>query len=144
MNLHPLYQVFVYGSLREGFRHPAYEYIKRYFELVSPATVMGLLYDMGEYPAAVATDSDARIVGELYRIREVDEFEWAMAQLDDYEGVAPEDGEPQLYRREKTTVILPNGSTTEAWIYWYSGDVSGRPRVTSGDVLEYLRAKGGL
>jgi gamma-glutamylcyclotransferase (GGCT)/AIG2-like uncharacterized protein YtfP len=32
-----IYQVFVYGSLRKGFLHPAYQYISRYFSLVGEA-----------------------------------------------------------------------------------------------------------
>lgn len=138
MNRIPAYQLFVYGSLRKGFLHPAYEYISRYFDFVSDARVKGLLYDMGDYPAAVPTEGDATIVGELYAIRETDEFDWAMAQLDDYEGIHPEENEPALYRRDMATVILPEGNTTQAWIYWFDGDVSGRPQVESGDVLAYL------
>lgn len=144
MNLDPQHQLFVYGSLREGFRHPAYEYIRRYFEFVSPAHVPGSLYDMGDYPAAIPATGDSRIIGELYRIRETDEFEWAMGQLDDYEGVIVEREEPQLYRREMTDVLLPEGKVTKAWIYWFNGDVTGKQKIQSGDVLEYLRAKGGF
>ena len=46
------YQLFVYGSLLSGFKSPAYDYISRYFDLVSDGKVKGLLFDMGEYPAA--------------------------------------------------------------------------------------------
>ena len=135
--LAPSYQLFVYGSLRKGFLSPAYEYISRYFDFVSDAQVKGLIYDMGEYPAAVPAATDGGIIGELYRIREVDEFDWALAQLDDYEGVNPEAGEPQLYRRERTEVQLADGRQTEAWIYWFNGDTSGKPLVESGDILQY-------
>jgi gamma-glutamylcyclotransferase (GGCT)/AIG2-like uncharacterized protein YtfP len=79
-------QVFVYGSLRSGFHHPAYAYISRYFTLVSEGKVKGSLYDMGEYPAAIPSEKDQFIIGELYRINSPEEFEWAIAQLDDYEG----------------------------------------------------------
>lgn len=138
MNLLPDYQLFVYGSLRRGFHHAAYEYIRRYFEFVSDATVPGILYDMGEYPAAVPADTAAKIIGELYRIREIDEFDWAIGQLDDYEGVHPEENEPLLYRRDKTIVTLADGSTTSAWIYWFNGEITGKPVIASGDVLKYV------
>jgi gamma-glutamylcyclotransferase (GGCT)/AIG2-like uncharacterized protein YtfP len=141
MHFLPEYQLFVYGSLRRGFQHDAYEYIRRYFTYVGEASVKGLLYDMGEYPAAVPANTEATIVGELYRIREIDEFEWAMGQLDDYEGIYPEAGEAPLYRRERATVRLGNDVSTEAWIYWFNGSVEGRPVVASGDVLEYRRSK---
>ena len=64
-----IYQLFVYGSLRSGFRSAAYEYISRYFDLVGDAKVKGLLFDLGDYPAAKPTDEEKFIVGELYSIR---------------------------------------------------------------------------
>lgn len=133
-------QVFVYGSLRSGFQHPAYQYISRYFMLVNSARVKGLLYDMGEYPAAIPTDEENYITGELYRIKNQDEFSWAMAQLDDYEGLNTENNEPALYRREET-IVYAGDYATKAWIYWYNGEITGKPLVQSGDVLQYLAEK---
>ena len=53
---------------------------------------------MGEYPAALPTTEDKFIIGELYKIKNEDEFGWAMGQLDDYEGVVVEDDpQQQLY-----------------------------------------------
>lgn len=133
-------QLFVYGSLRSGFHHPAYAYISRYFHLVAEASVKGTLYDMGEYPAALPTEDVHRIVGELYRINNPDEFSWAMAQLDDYEGLHVEAGETPLYRRDVVTVDTAAGAS-QAWIYWFNGSTEGRPVVESGDVLAYLHQK---
>lgn len=130
-------QVFVYGSLRQGFNSPAFEYMTRYFNLAGPGKVQGKLYDLGEYPAAIPSSEQAYIVGELFTIKSDEEFNWAMAQLDDYEGVFPAEDEPVLYRRDIATVLLDNGEKQEAWIYWYAGSVEGHPLVTSGDVLQY-------
>jgi len=141
MNLLPDYQLFVYGSLRRGFHHAAYEYIRRYFDFVSDARVQGILYDMGEFPAAVPTTTGEVIVGELYRIREIDELDWALGQLDDYEGVNPEENEPLLYRRDRSIVVLPDGTETTAYIYWFNGDTTGKPIIASGDVLQYVSGK---
>lgn len=135
-----IYYLFVYGSLRSGFQSPAYEYISRFFVLAGPAKVKGRLYDLGTYPAGVPAEEEAYITGELYRIREDNEFSWAMGQLDDYEGVDPEAEEERLYRRDIAEVDC-EGQTIKAWIYWYSGDVSGRPVISSGDMLQYLRDK---
>jgi gamma-glutamylcyclotransferase (GGCT)/AIG2-like uncharacterized protein YtfP len=30
---------------------------------------------------------------------------------------------------------------SRAWIYWYNGDVTGKPVVASGDMLEYIKAR---
>ncbi len=132
-----LLKLFVYGSLRSGFQHPAYGYISRYFQLCSPATVQGRLYDMGTYPAAVPAE-DGRLIGELYECVRPDEFNYAIAQLDDYEGIYPENGEPALYRRDQAEVTLPDNSKTIAWIYWYHGDITGKPVIAHGDGLKYL------
>lgn len=135
-----VYQLFVYGSLRSGFRSPAYEYISRFFTFIGEAKVRGILYDLGEYPAAVPSTEDKFIIGELYSITNESEFSWAIGQLDDYEGVTVEDDEEKLYYRDLAEVLI-NDSITSAWMYWYNGDVSGRPQIESGDVLQYIRDK---
>jgi gamma-glutamylcyclotransferase (GGCT)/AIG2-like uncharacterized protein YtfP len=132
--------LFVYGSLRSGFHHPAYQYISRYFHALGPARVKGTLYDMGTFPAARPDGPGTYIVGELYQIKQKDEWDWAIGQLDDYEGVQADEEGPALYERNLVTVEI--GDKTEiAWIYWYAGAVGERPIVSSGDVLEYLQRK---
>ena len=96
-------RLFVYGSLRSGFQHSAYQYIRDYFIFQGAATVKGQLYDLGEYPAAIPTQTENYIKGELYILRNEDEFGWAMGQLDDYEGVNAEIGEIALYKRAIAT-----------------------------------------
>jgi gamma-glutamylcyclotransferase (GGCT)/AIG2-like uncharacterized protein YtfP len=133
-------KLFVYGSLRSYFRSPAYDYIARYFDLIGEATVPGKLFDMGEYPAAVPSSDGAVIKGELYVIRNEREFAWAICQLDDYEGVLVEPHEAPLYRREIVEVLL-DGALVPAWIYWFNGDVHGKPAIASGDTIEYQQNK---
>ena len=140
MNKPEVFQLFVYGSLRSGFRSPAYEYISQYFDLVGDAKVRGLLFDLGTYPAAKPTPENKFIIGELYRVRHQNEFTWAMGQLDDYEGVTVAYDEMQLYRRELTEVYCDD-KVTHAWIYWYNGNVNDKPVIESGDVLLYMEQK---
>ena len=135
-----IYQLFVYGSLRSGFRSPAYEYISRFFDLVGDAKVRGKLFDLGDYPAAKPSDEEKFIIGELYCIRNKKQFSWAMGQLDDYEGVNGAFDEVSLYRRDVVDVHI-HDETTKAWIYWYHGDVEGKPVIESGDVLQYMQKK---
>ncbi len=134
------YNLFVYGSLRSGFQSPVYEYISRFFNLVGNAKVKGKLFDLGSYPAGVPCEGDFYIIGELYQTINTNDFSWAIGQLDDYEGVNVEADEVKLYRRE-TAEIYYNGEAIPAWIYWYNGDVSGKPEITSGDMMEYLNKK---
>ena len=135
-----VYQVFAYGSLRSGFHSPAYEYISRYFNFLGEAKVKGELFDLGTYPAARPTDQNKFIIGELYRIKNENEFPWAMGQIDDYEGVSVAFDEMLLYRREIAEVHIDN-KITNAWIYWYIGDIKDKPVIESGDVLQYMEQK---
>jgi gamma-glutamylcyclotransferase (GGCT)/AIG2-like uncharacterized protein YtfP len=134
------FQLFVYGSLRKDFNHPAHQFISRYFNFIGAAKVQGVLYDLGEYPAAIPTTENRFIKGELYAIKLADEFNYAMAQLDDYEGLIVEEGGRPLYIRELVNVYL-NDSSVQAWMYWYNNSVSGFPIIENGDVLEYMRSK---
>lgn len=143
MNNPQVYQLFVYGSLRSGFRSPAYEYMSNYFMLVGEAKVKGQLFDLGSYTGAKPTEENKFIIGELYRIKNENEFSWAMGQLDDYEGVNVAFDEVQLYRRAIAEVYIDN-KITHAWIYWYNGDISGKPVIESGDMLRYMEQKNNL
>ncbi|MEI9808447.1 MAG: gamma-glutamylcyclotransferase family protein [Bacteroidota bacterium] len=80
------------------------------------------------------------MAGELYIIKDESEFSWAFGQLDDYEGVNVESDEVQLYRRELSEVMTGDEKVT-AWMYWYNRDVSGKPEITSGDIIEYIKSK---
>ena len=37
------HRLFVYGSLRKGFHHPAYQYISGHFDFIGPATVKSIV-----------------------------------------------------------------------------------------------------
>lgn len=132
--------LFVYGSLRSGFKSPAYEYISKYFCFLGNAKVKGELYDMGHFPAAIPTHENRFLVGELYCINDPEEFEWALAQLDDYEGINPESGIKPDYKREQVQVYLGK-DIIPAWIYWYNLPIYNRPLIESGDVLDFIRLK---
>lgn len=141
MNDSGVYKLFVYGSLRSGFRSPAYEYISRFFSFAGDAKVRGKLFDLGPYPAGISSNEETYITGELYKMKNDLEFGWAFAQLDDYEGVSVEPDEIQLYKRELVDVFMGDDVPTLAWIYWYNGNVEGKPLIESGDLIQYLQQK---
>ena len=140
MDKNPTYQLFVYGSLRSGFRNPAYKYLADFFTLIGEAVVHGKFYDKGEYPVAIPSKEDALIHGELYAANNAEGFEWAIAQLDDYEGLNVENGEKPLYKRELVEVFQ-DGKTSLAWIYWYNDSVDGMEEIITGDILKYIQQK---
>ena len=95
---------------------------------------------MGSYPAGMPSHDNSFISGELYKINRESDFSWVIGQLDDYEGVNVEPDEMQLYRREITEAFIDK-HIAHAWIYWYNGDVSGKPLIASGDLIQYLQEK---
>ena len=132
--------LFVYSSLRKGFQQAAYDYLTRYFTFIDDAKVKGKLSDLGNQPVATPTAEEKYIIGELYKLN-IENGSYVFGQLDDYEGINPEEGQVALFRRGLTEVFADNGLITEAWVYWYDGDVSGRPILESGDVTHYLNSK---
>ncbi len=134
-------QLFVYSSLRTGFHQQAYEYLARFFSFVSMGKVNGTFRDSGTELIATPTSENTFIKGELYSLNKEDDLSWVFSQLDEYEGLIPAQDEPILYRRELTSVYKDDGSITDAWIYWYDGDVSGKPVIDIDDVFEYLKSK---
>lgn len=133
-------QLFFYSSLRSGFRNPMYHYLTQYFHLKGEAVVKGRFFDKGQYPVALPTTEDHFITGELYEVNNPEEFNWAIEQLDDYEGINTENGEQPLYRRAKVEVYQ-QGETSVAWIYWFNQSVEGMPFVETGDVFTYMQDK---
>lgn len=135
------YNLFVYGSLRSGFQHPAYQYLKDFFRPLGDGLVKGRFYDKGEYPVAVPTTEEAYLIGELYEANNPESFHWAIAQLDDYEGLNVMPGEAPLYRRELVEVIHNGSSLINAWIYWYNESTEDLPPIATGDIFIYLQQK---
>ena len=130
--------LFVYGSLHSGFKNPAYEYLSQHFELIGTAVTQGALYHNDKYPIAVATTENYYIKGELYKIKKMEEFDWVMAQLDDYEGLNVMPGETSLYKRA-TTEVNTGDDKVAAWVYWYNGSVVGMEQIPSGDIFDFFK-----
>ena len=131
--------LFVYGTLRRGFKNDAYAYISGYFDYAGDAKTKGYLYNNGAFPVAVPTEENHLLHGELYTIRHDYEYDYAMMQLDDYEGVNTEEGESPKYVRRISKVYTPNGEV-DAWVYWYNGAIEGLDLIHSGDMLEYIQS----
>ena len=129
-------QLFVYSSLRKGFHQHTHDYISRFFNFVCPAKVKGIVSEINGELFATASDGNTFIQGELFRLNDEHDFSYVFGQLDDYEGLIVEQGERPLYRRELTKVVTPGEEDTNAWIYWYNGEVTGKP-INSGNTVEF-------
>lgn len=125
--------IFVYGTLRAGYAHETQTLLGRRADLVSGASVRGVLYDLGDYPGLVVGASDTDSVrGDVYRLHPPTADE-TLRLLDAYEGCGPDDPEPHEYRRDRVPVRLDSGESTKAWAYVLVRDVRGLQRIPSGD-----------
>jgi gamma-glutamylcyclotransferase (GGCT)/AIG2-like uncharacterized protein YtfP len=124
-------QLFVYGTLRSGMSHR--HVLEGRATLVCEASVGGSLFDVGEYPGAVASASPSdRVVGELYRV-DVAEAAALFAELDRYEGFDPARPASSEFVRVRIGARTEGGGSVEAWMYRYNRPTRGLKRIGSGD-----------
>lgn len=123
--------LFVYGTLRRSPAHPKHALLRETATPLGDARVRGLLYRVAAYPGLVLDATAGWVLGELYRLRDLD----VLARLDAYEGAGPHDSEPREYRRIRTVVRCPDGQDVEAWVYEYAWPTAGLPIIATGDFL---------
>lgn len=122
-----------YGTLMRAFDACKRLEVADRLSFVSTCYLSGDLYDLGHFPGAVPGDGSIR--GELFRLR--DPQVWAV--LDRYEGYDPNQETASLFLRRRVKLEAPTDQT--AWVYWYNGDPTGHPQVTSGDWAVYVRGR---
>lgn len=127
--------LFVYGTLMTAAASsPLGQSQRAQLQAVSrsigPATISGLLYDLGSYPALVADDAaGGRVHGEVLLLASPDA---TLAWLDIYEGIDADRPEANEYARIRRQVKLADGSLIEAWVYVYCRSIVGLPLIKSG------------
>jgi gamma-glutamylcyclotransferase (GGCT)/AIG2-like uncharacterized protein YtfP len=125
--------LFVYGTLRRGSSALMSELLAGEATYVGDATVSGVLYDTGSFPACVPTsDPTQRVHGEVYALRD-ESAGTLLAQLDQYEGYSPDERYGSLFVREYARVRFDDGSEELAWIYRFNNSLDQARRIPSGD-----------
>jgi gamma-glutamylcyclotransferase (GGCT)/AIG2-like uncharacterized protein YtfP len=143
--------VFVYGTLLSQLNHPLNKKMLKEGILIGDGFVMGSMYDVGEYPAAIPSQ-ESIILGEVYKIPETFFFE-----LDDYEGYNPYNLNDSLYKRKKTKVYLIDKKDISdkdsllknkekyhklfCWIYWYNKPINHLKKIQENSYIDYLHNK---
>ncbi|HEX9003779.1 MAG TPA: gamma-glutamylcyclotransferase family protein, partial [Blastocatellia bacterium] len=62
--------LFVYGTLQPAAAPPELKEIMDRWRKVGSGTVLGQLFDLGEYPGAVLdANSTSRVIGDVYELR---------------------------------------------------------------------------
>lgn len=99
--------------------------------LLGPASISGLLFDVGPYPAAVLTSTGReRIHGEVWRLPA--RRRWMLDLLDRYEGCAPGSPVPHAYVRRRVHVATGDGGTVAVWMYLWNRPLGSMPRIDGG------------
>ena len=129
--------VFFYGTLMTPFNRTGRLRLDQHLSFKGRGTIRAALFDLGIYPAAVPA-SDSQVTGEVYELTEPVP---ALRALDELEGYRPGDPETSLYTRTRTPVALDDGTTADAWTYFYNAPLGRAERIESGDYLEHLRVR---
>lgn len=103
-------RLFVYGTLMPGHRN--FAHIRKYVQTTQPASMDGILLDLGSYPALIHGDGIVRGV-----LLEMDQE--ALAVTDRIEGYHA-DSESSLFIRKEVSVQLDEGQSVSAWSYFFA------------------------
>ncbi|MBI1748811.1 MAG: gamma-glutamylcyclotransferase [Acidobacteria bacterium] len=127
-------RIFIYGPFMGGY--DLAEELKNYqfIKYVGPGITPGTLYDLGSYPGAVAAAGMSPCVfGEVYEIIS-DE---SLPMLDEGQGAVGDDPKLYQFQRDLVRVTLRDGSTTEAWMFFYNMSVAGHSPIPSGNFKQH-------
>jgi gamma-glutamylcyclotransferase (GGCT)/AIG2-like uncharacterized protein YtfP len=126
--------LFVYGTLLQPANEYA-RYLNTHCKLIRPAKFKGRLYDIGEYPGAIAdANTDNYVYGSIFFM---DDTAGVLQVLDDYEGIGPADPLPHEYTRQLFNVETDNGFMN-CWIYFYALPIDQYYQILSGNYNQYL------
>jgi len=133
--------LFLYGSLLPPLAPAELREALAGLHPLGRGSLRGALYDLGEHPGAVL-DAEAAtwIVGEVF---ELPQDPALLARLDAYEEYTSMCLERSPFLRVRRSVALARGGELECWVYTWSRDPRGVPRVASGDWLAHVTSKRG-
>ena len=64
-----------------------------------------------------------------------------LAALDAIEGYTEGNPDRSLYIRSQASVLLPDSTMAEAWVYFYNAPLGKAARIRSGDYLEHVKVR---
>ena len=131
--------LFVCGTLLSGLAPDEVAGIMGRMRRIGAASVPGRLYDLGDYPGAILDpDCDTKIIGEVFQLPDDGA---ALAALDAYEGIDPQDSDGGAFVRRKAEITLEGGANLQCWIYVYNRQVESASLITSGDYIWHRNQK---
>lgn len=124
--------LFVYGSLKKGFRNKARMELRKNSSFAGDAMLNGRLFLIEDYPGAAKSKAGNKkdiIYGELYRIRNQRHL---FSILDEFEECSKRFPEPTLFKREICKVNTEAGRQIMAWVYIYNRETAGLQQIKPG------------
>jgi len=103
-------KVFVYGTLRRGFDN--HHLIEKYVQSVTAATMRGILYDLGDYPAMLS--GDGVIVGEIVTFTDPQHAFRVMDLLEEFDSPGHPSNE---YERVIGVATTEEGENVDCQVY---------------------------
>lgn len=124
--------LFVYGTLLDAGNEFGL-FLRKHCSFVKKGKFKGRLYDMGEYPGAVADlRADSYVHGSIYLMADASVV---LEKLDDYEGYGNDQEQPNLFIR-KLMEIETNARSIDCWVYLYNREVDKLTIIDSGEYLD--------
>ena len=116
-----------------GFDLRKHSEIDRYINFEGYGFIKGLLFDLGAYPAAIA--SSGKIFGELYQVSDPLKL---LSRTDAVEQYFPQAEQSSMYLRRQVQVPVKNGESKKAWCYYYSKSLSDAVLIADGDYRSHV------
>ena len=127
--------LFVYGTLLDEQNEFAI-YLKQNCSYYSKGRFRSRLYDLGEYPGAIADENyPGYIYGSIFELKNTAE---TLKYLDDYESFGEDQEQPNLFIREMAEVET-DSRRINCWVYLYNLPVEGVRVIESGNYAEYRK-----
>lgn len=124
--------LFIYGSLLDETNEFA-SYLQCAGEFISKGKFRGKLFDIGNYPCALADPfSKDYVYGSLIKLYK---FTETIKIIDKYEGFGIEQIQPNEFIRVIKD-IETDTVTRSSWVYLYNLSIDGFPQILSGSYIK--------
>lgn len=122
-----------------GFPHLKELGVDKHLKYLGRGRMRGRVFDLGEYPAAVADKKTGEFVhGELFQVHNEKRV---LRKLDEFEVAIPSRNRKSLFIRRKVRIHTSEGEETFAWAYLYNQPLERASRIANGDFKKHVNLK---